>query len=288
MSGTVSAFAPGKLILLGEHAVVDGHPAIAAAVDRGTTVTLEDRPGPSGIDRSDLVDARLWPALAPLVPPEGVGLGITSDLPVGCGMGSSAALAVALVRALARREGREADFDECWARAFEVERAFHGTPSGIDHTVSALGGVVRYRRVGGRPEVQPLGVPAPLDLVVANTGAPGNTAEMVARVRARGAAAEFAAIAELVEAAPAAWPALGGLFHANHRLLQAIGVSTPALDHACAVMEAAGASGAKLAGAGGGGVAVAVVSADTAEAVRSAAVAAGFEAFLVRVSPPAP
>lgn len=285
---TVSAFAPGKLILLGEHAVVDGHPAIAAAVDLGTTVTLRDRPGVSGLDRCALVDARLWPALSVLVPDEGVGVEIESTLPVGCGMGSSAALAVALVRALAKREGREADFDECWRLGFEVERAFHGTPSGIDHTVSALGGVVRYRRVDGRPEVRALDLSSPLELVVANTGAPGNTAEMVARVRARGAEPEFRAIAALVEAAPAAWPSLGPLFRANHLLLRAIGVSTPELDRACAVMEGAGAAGAKLAGAGGGGVAIGLVDGPSREPVLAAARAAGFVAFPVRISPRPP
>ncbi len=271
----------GKLILLGEHAVVAGYPAIAAAVDRGTTVTLTHRPGPSGVDASALHDPRLWPALATLVPPEGVGVHITSDLPVGCGMGSSAALAVALVRALAAREGRVADFETCFAQAFPVERVFHGNPSGVDHAVSALGGVVRYRREG--PEVVPMPGLAPVRLVVANTGTPGNTAEMVERVRRRGAAAEFAAIAELVAEAERRWPDLGRLLDENHRLLQTIGVSTPRLDDACAAMRAAGAQGAKLAGAGGGGVCFALVDATAEAAVVAAAERLGNTAWAMRV-----
>lgn len=284
MSPTWSGWAPGKLILCGEHAVVRGWPAIAAAVSLGTRVSLRARPGPSAVEAATLADDRLWPALATLVPAEGLGVTITSDLPVGCGMGSSAALAVATVRALAAREGREAGFEEIYARAFQVERVFHGTPSGIDHAVSALGGLVRYRREG--PEITPLPLAAPLRLVVADTGAPGNTAAMVAGVRARGCDAELAAIGALVAEVERRLPDVGPLLSANHRLLRAIGVSTPALDRACAVMEAAGAQGAKLAGAGGGGVAIALVDAAREAAVAAAARAAGYRVFVVTVGGP--
>lgn len=275
--------APGKLILLGEHAVVAGHPALAAAVDRFTDVTLRGRPGPSGLDSSTLVDDRLWPALATLLPPTGIGVSIRSDLPVGCGMGSSAALAVALVRALAIHEGRVATFDECFERAFAVERVFHGTPSGVDHAVSAHGGVVRYVRAG--PMLHPVPLSLPFHLVVADTGAPGNTAEMVARVRARGAEAEFREIAALVAEAEARLPDIGPLMQENQRLLRAIGVSTPKLDAVCAAMENAGAFGAKLAGAGGGGVAIAAVALDGVARVKAAAEAVGCHAFLVTIGP---
>jgi mevalonate kinase len=327
-------FAPGKLILSGEHAVVYGYRAVAAAVSRGTTVTLVDRPGPSGLDdalmddggaiadarqratnhvgrtgygrygRADrsggrlaevratvatvpgAADARLWPALATIVPADGIGVRITSDLPIGCGMGSSAALAVATVRALAAREGREAGFDECFELGFRIERVFHGTPSGIDHTVSARGGAVLYRKAG--PEIAPLPLSRPLMLVVANTGTPGDTAAMVAGVRTRGCDAELrriGAVAEMVAAHLQRGEDPGPLFSENHRLLRRIGVSTPALDEVCRAMEAAGATGAKLAGAGGGGVAIAVVTEDTRDAATTAARACGCDALDVTVAP---
>lgn len=280
-----SGFAPGKLILSGEHAVVYGYRAVAAAVSRGTTVTLTERPGPSTVASDYDADPRVWPALATIVPAEGLGVAIASDLPIGCGMGSSAALAIATVRALASREGREAGFEECFAKGFLVERVFHGTPSGIDHAVSARGGAVIYRRDG--PEITELALPRPLRLVVADTGAPGDTARMVAGVRDRGCAAELrriAAVAEMVSAHLQRGEDPGPLFRENHRLLRAIGVSTPMLDAVCAAMEAAGATGAKLAGAGGGGVAIAVVEADTEGRVLAAAAAAGCVAFPVTVS----
>lgn len=276
----ISAWAPGKLILSGEHAVVYGYRAIAIAVSRGTTVTLRPRPGPSAIEASVIDDARLWPALSTVIPAEGFGVSIASDLPIGCGMGSSAALAVATVRAVARAEGREADFAEIYERAFVIERVFHGTPSGIDHTVSAMGGAVLYRK-GEAPVALALG--APLRLVVANTGTPGNTAEMVAGVRARNPERELrriGAITEMVSAHLQRGEDVGALLDENHRMLQAIGVSTPRLDAVCAAMRSAGATGAKLAGAGGGGVAIAV-GGDPA-ALIAAAVSLGCEAFEVR------
>jgi mevalonate kinase len=279
-----SGQAPGKLILSGEHAVVYGYRAVAAAVSLGTTVTLRERPGPSGVDDSAIRDERLWPALATLVPAEGIGVTIRSTLPVGCGMGSSAALAVATIRALAAREGREAGFDECFKRGFFPERVLHGTPSGVDHAVSALGRVVLYRREG--PEITPIALPVPLRLVVADTGTPGDTACMVAGVRERAPTAQLrsiGALAEMVAAHLQRGDDPGPLFSENHRLLRRIGVSTPALDRACAAMEAAGASGAKLAGAGGGGVAFGVVTDATADGVTAAVTEAGFRAFGVTV-----
>jgi mevalonate kinase len=277
--------APGKLILSGEHAVVYGYRAVAAAVSLCTRVEVNVRPGPSGVDTSAIIDDRVWPALATIVPADGVGVTITSDLPVGCGMGSSAALAIATLRALAALEGREPSFEELFERGFFPERVLHGNPSGVDHAVSALGRVVVYRR-RDPPEILPIDVPKPLLLVVADTGSPGDTAKMVAGVRDRAPTAELRSIGALTEMVAAHLQRgedPGALFTENHRLLRRIGVSTPRLDHACAAMVDAGATGAKLAGAGGGGVAIGVVDPDTEARVRAAVAGLGMRTFGVRV-----
>lgn len=281
---TASGFAPGKLILSGEHAVVHGHLCLALAVSRGTTVTLTRRSGPTGIEDAPFSDARLARALDAVLPPEGIGVSIATDLPVGRGMGSSAALAVALVRARAALAGQTAGFAECHREGFVIERIFHGNPSGVDHTVSAMGGGVQYRR--GQP-IEALSLP-PLSLVVMDTGVAGNTAELVARVaELPDCAARLAEIGTLTEAVAGALHGppeqLGALLTENHRLLRGIGVSTPQLDALVGAALSAGAYGAKLAGAGGGGVAVALVA--DPEPVLQAAVAIGAEAFVAGIAP---
>lgn len=283
-------FAPGKLILCGEHAVVYGHPAIALAVDRGTTVRLWDRPGPTAADEASILDARLDEALRTVLPDNGIGVGIDSDLPTGRGMGSSAALAVALVRAWASWQGRPLDFATCHAEGFAVERVFHGTPSGVDHAVSALGGGVRYRKGPDGPAIEALSLP-PLQLVVLDSGSSGNTAELVAGVRGRRPAIDLALdrmghlTDEVAVCLAHGGGGLGPLMDENHALLQQIGVSTPRLDALVALARRAGALGAKLSGAGGGGVVIALV--EEADPVLSAAAEAGIAAFKVGVHPPA-
>lgn len=284
------ARAPGKLILSGEHAVVYGHPALALAVDRGTAVTLRRRPGPTAIERADFTDPRLLPGLCTVLPEHGVGVEIESDLPVGRGMGSSAALAVAVVRAWAALEGQAMGFAETHAAAFGPERVFHGDPSGVDHAVSALGGCVRYRKTPAGPEITPLPSPA-LRLVVVDSGSAGDTGALVAGVRSRrpGIDPALDAIGVLVgqvEAALDAPAVLGPLLTENHRLLGQIGVSTPVLDAIVAICLRAGALGAKLAGAGGGGVVLALVE-DPAPVLRAVR-AAGYTAFDVGTAPATP
>ena len=294
MPQTWTGSAPGKLILCGEHAVVHGQPAIALAVDRSTTVDLVERPGPSTLDVTPIDDARLWGGLRTLLPADGFGVRIRTDLPIGRGMGSSAALAVALIRALAQREGRWADLEECTRLGFLMERVFHGEPSGIDHTVSACGGALLYRRAPDGPVWSRLPVPN-LPLVVLDSGLAGDTAIQVAAVRALlpGAAPLLEMIGALVEdivgllSEPA--PDLGmvgDLLTANHSLLGELGVSTPRLDALVELSLEHGALGAKLAGAGGGGVVVALVQ-DPAP-LLAAALRQGVDAWSVGLAPPNP
>ncbi|MEZ4240890.1 MAG: mevalonate kinase [Myxococcota bacterium] len=272
----------GKLLLCGEHAVVHGHPAIALAVDRATEVTLSPVDGPTTVT-SRHTDHRVLDALLTVLPPEGFDVGVRTDLPVGRGMGSSAALAVALVRARAALDGEALDGDEVYARAMPIERAFHGNPSGVDVAVAARGGCLWFVR--GEPPVREA-LPAPgWSLVVLDTGAAGDTQQLVAGVMSRLPAIDpvLGKIGALVTEARAALAdpaALGPLLTENHALLREIGVSTLALDALVQLALGAGAHGAKLAGAGGGGVVLAVVT-DPAP-VLAAAAAQGVPAFETR------
>ena len=279
-----TAYAPGKIILMGEHAVVYGHPALAMAIGRGTTVTLTDRAGPTALDQAWVDDNRLPRALHAVLPADGVGVIVNSNLPIGVGMGSSAALAVA--RASLSREGLAAERTEVDARAFAVERIFHGNPSGIDHTVSMHGGALQYRRTDAGPVFETVHLP-PLPIVVINSGSAGDTSTQVAKVASRRVEIDryLVEMGELLEATRPALEAgnisaIGQAWIENHRLLHAIGVSTPTLDEIVQVALDAGAAGAKLAGAGGGGVVIAI--APQPKTVIEAAAAAGWAAFEVQ------
>lgn len=271
--------APGKIILLGEHSVVYGHRAIAAAVDLCTGVTLEPHDGPTQLRSTFLRDERLDRAIAHALPPRGWLVDIDTQLPVGRGMGSSAALSVALVRAAARLNGEALDFAAEHERGFALERIFHGNPSGLDHAVSALGGAVVYRK-GEAP--RPVALP-PTRVVVLDTGVAGDTATLVAGVASRrpGVDPHLDALGRLVEEALEVLDqpsALGDLMNQAHHHLQHIGVSTPRLDALVTLARAHGAVGAKLSGAGGGGIVVALCP-DGGQELLAAARAQGISAL---------
>ncbi len=309
---SVEARAPGKIILAGEHAVVYDRPALAVPVpsvqarvqvrrapagftlrapDIGLTAALDDLPPAHPLRRAvDLTQAALQAAWPPLE------VRIASSIPVAAGLGSGAAVTVALVRALAAFVGRALPPRQVNALAYEVEKLHHGTPSGIDNTVVTYARPIRYRKSRGW---QPLPVARAVPLVIADTGRAAPTREMVLGVRQRWQAqparyeALFDAIADQVAAAQAALaagdlPALGQALNANHALLQALGVSTPELDALVNAARAAGAYGAKLSGAGGGGNMLAVTDATHQPAVAQALRAAGAARVLCTTLPPTP
>lgn len=268
----------GKLIVLGEHSVVYGHRALAAAVSLGTTVTLTPRPGPTGLAASDIQDARLVEALAVALP-AGFAVDIRTELPVGRGMGSSAALTVALLRAAAAARGETLDAETLHQRGFAVERVFHGDPSGLDHAVAASGGALLYRR-GEAPETIAM---APTRVVVLDSGIAGDTGALVAGVASRRpgidpALARLGALAELGVGCLGDVDALGDVLNEAHERLRTIGVSTPQLDAMVALARDAGSPGAKLSGAGGGGVVLALAG-EVEGVILRAATERGINAF---------
>jgi len=270
-----------KLILAGEHAVVYGHPAIAFAVDLHTSVRLRPHDAPTTV-RSAHSDPRVRDALCTVLPGDGWQVEVASDIPVGRGMGSSAALAVALVRAHQPSLRGQALIDA----AMPIERAFHGNPSGLDVVVSASGGCVWFRK-GPPMSTEPL-APGAWTVVVLDSGEAGDTALQVAAVAEQmpDAAPILDAIGELVSEVRRSLAdpeALGPLLDRNHELLARLGVSTPTLDELTRLARAHGAYGAKLAGAGGGGVVIALV--DDPEPLLRAAAARGIAAHVCRPEP---
>ena len=254
-----SGFAPGKLILSGEHSVVYGHYAIAMAVDRGVWVHLEETEGTSYVDTSNSLISE---AIGSLLPPIGIKVSIETGLPLGRGMGSSAALSIALIRALATWEGRSSQFAEEFEKGLRLETFFHGNPSGLDHTVSSLGKTLLYQKATPRPECTEL-PDCDLSLVIVDSGTAGNTAQMVQNVRddyeqnkvfLKKMGACTIQIRDEISKPEINLPELGALFSENQGLLQEIGVSTPTIDRIIEHAVKLGALGAKLSGSGGGGI----------------------------------
>ncbi|MDC0676291.1 mevalonate kinase [Sorangium atrum] len=300
--------ASGKVILLGEHAVVYGAPALAAGIERGARARATRCSGASALRlggrelraapaEEDV--ARAFAALLGALPDVGpVRVEAESDLPPGGGLGSSAALGVAIARSVAALAPAPAaaavtDAAAAW------ERVFHGNPSGIDTTAAARGGCFRFTRAHGATSIAPRD---DLWLCVGSTGVSSSTrimVELVARLFERKptlAATSIAGITALVENAALAIEAgdvvgLGRLMDLNQMLLAGMFVSTEAIEALCKLAREAGALGAKITGAGGGGSVIALLpppgggatSNVAADRVLAAWRDAGYSGFVTRV-----
>jgi len=301
---TVSS-APGKVYLFGEHAVVYGEPAVPCAIERRATVSVEARDDDhvrvsatdlsldgftveyagSTDDRPDVdvpaslveaamgyIDAAVEQARdAAAAPDAGFDITVESEIPLGAGLGSSAAVTVAGIDAATRELGHAIPVEEVADRAYRAEsKVQDGQASRADTFCSAVGGAVRVEGDDCRR------IDAPdLPIVVGFDGGAGDTGELVAGVRALKEQYDFAndtigTIGDIVrtgehylDPAPDGAAAaldeterieeIGRLMDFNHGLLESLGVSSRSLDSMVWAAREAGAYGAKLTGAGGGG-----------------------------------
>lgn len=303
-----SATAPGKVILVGEHAVVYGRPAIAAPVwqvvatatiaaatpGAGCTLVASDlgqalRLADAGDDEPLAVVARLAFARLGVNHMPDWHIELHSDIPIASGLGSGAALSTALVRAIFAQLGQPAPPAVVSELVYESERFYHGSPSGIDNTVVAYGQPIWF--VKGQPP-EPFTLATPILLAIADTGIRSPTLLTVGAVREAWLRQRqhyesiFDAISDLVYAARRALErgdatTLGVLFNENQTLLTSIGVSCDAIETLLAAARAAGALGAKLSGAGGGGNIIALVEPTTAAGVSTALLAAGAQRVII-------
>ena len=231
-------------------------------------------------------------------------LKVSSSIPVASGLGSGAAVSVAVIRALAGYLGKPLPNEQVSALAYEVEKIHHGTPSGIDNTVVTYAQPVYFKKklpspagrgVGGEGIIETFHIAKPFTIIIGDTGIGSPTKTTVDDVR-RGWQSEparyerlFAAIGSITRAARQAieggYPGrLGPLMNENHELLGEMGVSSPELERLVQAARAAGALGAKLSGGGGGGNIIALAEAENSETIAAALSAAGAaRAIMTRV-----
>jgi mevalonate kinase len=299
--------APGKIILFGEHAVVYGRPALAVPVNQvhaEVEVSDSSRAGiwidapavklnaelntlPSDHPIAAVIHNFLFLSRLSRFP--NLEIKISSTIPVASGLGSGAAVTVALTRALASHLNYPMTDEEVNAFTYEIEKLHHGTPSGIDNTVVTYSRPVYF--VKGQP-LELFKAGKPFTIVIADTGVFAPTKESVGDVRRLWIhdrsrwETVFDKIGEISFTARRAIEAgkpelLGELMDENHVLLQKLTVSSPSLDQLVEAARKAGALGAKLSGGGRGGNMIALVEPETAEAVASALKEAGAKNMII-------
>jgi mevalonate kinase len=314
----VVASAPAKIILLGEHFVVYGEPAIVMAIDKRVYARVEKRNdsrlhvrsmdlnlevffenGSFRVEQGDLKEAKMKfepvkQAIEKVMEKHGQRVGldieINSTVPVGAGLGSSAAVIAATTAATGAILGVKLSKEDILRITYAAEKIVHGTPSGVDPAISTMGGTMLFQMDTG---FKPLEVKTNIPLIIGDTGVERSTRVQVEKVRdlvdkyPRVTEHLMKAAREIVLRAIDALKendleTLGTMMNINHALLYGIGVSDESLEWLANAARKAGALGAKLTGAGGGGCMIALAREEKLEQVSEAIQRSGGRPFVAR------
>lgn len=279
----------GKTILFGEHFVLYGKPALAVGIAAETVATVtrtkkagwsldDKRPEVPGYKKEKADEQKV--SIDNVVrymgldlSKEGIHIELGGDLVCASGIGASAASCVAIARAINQEFRLGYDDKRINAAAYEGEKGYHGTPSGIDNTVSTYGGLVSYQvdSKSGEAKFEALKLGRPVHLVIAATGLTASTKKVVDDVRAKREQdpawfdrilVQYDALARDARTAllKLDLKRVGEFMNRNHRLLQELTVSCPELDRLVEIALRNGALGAKMTGTGRGGNMIALVS----------------------------
>ena len=278
--GTGSGF--GKTILFGEHFVVYGLPALASALGSKTDARVEkipekgyklndNRPEVSGykkkkFDEQTVSIGNVIKFMGLDLDKQGIEITLAGDLVCASGVGASAASCVSLARAINEEFALGWDDNKINEAAYEGEKGYHGTPSGLDNTASTFGGLVYFMKnlEGGPNTMETIKLSTPVELVIASSGMTANTKDVVADVRKmkdenpkwfENIVIEYKKVISDGRKAleDADFQIVGDLMNKNHELLNKITVSNDVLDKMVKIARDAGALGSKVTGTGRGG-----------------------------------
>jgi mevalonate kinase len=314
----VVASAPAKIILFGEHFVVYGEPAIVLAIDKRAHATVNRREdkrlhvqsvnlnlagffenGTFKPEQGDAKEAKakfepvrlaIEKVLGKYKKDVGLDVEINSTIPVAAGLGSSAAVVTAVTAAVGALLDLKMSKEDVFRITFESEKVVHGTPSGVDPAISTFGGTLLFQIDTG---FKPLEAETNMPLVIGDTGVERSTRTQVEKVRnmmnsyPRVGDPMRKAAREVVLRAIDAFKendlqTVGELMNINQALLSGLGVSDESLEYLINAARKAGALGAKLTGAGGGGCMIALAENERLEQVSEAIMRAGGRPFIAR------
>ena len=298
----------GKVILFGEHAVVYGSHAVAAPIPIAIQAKVEKESEGihlviprwgveerlhKGIEHKHSIYNSLDLILQSLnLSNKDMRIEVYPNVPRAMGLGGSAALAVAIIRALIQHYRINLSNKEINELAYQSEKLVHGTPSGIDNTMATFGKFILYRK-GKPPLMKDVHAPKPIPIVIGLSGVESLTLKMVSKVRHSWEKNKsmydqiFDQINDIALKGVKAIESydldvLGDLMNLNQGLLNALQVSTWELEELIELARTNGALGAKITGGGGGGAMLALCP-DNAQKVAEAMKNAGYEAMIAEI-----
>ncbi len=309
------SFGYGKIILTGEHSVVHGTHAVAAPItlkmkakvwdhDKGVRLLIPrwgvEQTIEFGADHKFSIYKSLEMILDHLdLRGKPMNIEVFPEVPRAMGMGGSAALAVAIIRALDKHFELGLGDDDVRRLSFESENIVHGGASGIDNTVSTYGNLIMFQK-GTPPKMETLSLVEPIPIVIGLSGVESMTSKMVKRVREQAEKYPqwyekiFKQMDELAVASKEAiekrdLSQLGMIMNMNHGYLNTLGVSYPDVESLIEIARNNGALGAKLTGGGGGGAMIALCDSDKAQRkIQKKMHEAGYDALIAEIKPSTP